>query len=327
MYSPTTRLLTLLELLQSQSSVSGAEAAELLEVEVRSIRRYITMLRDMGIPVESEKGRYGSYSLRPGFRLPPLMFTDTEIVALTLGLKAVRHLGLTLAPGVESAGRKIERVLPDELRHRVRAVQESLTLNLSTYATVGAETLAQFSVATYQHYRLWIRYQAVEGKPTEREIDVYGLVFTGGAWYAVAYCHLRESLRVFRLDRVQQVHVLEDYFEPPADFDALDYLLTSFAKAPGFWRIEVLLKTTLEYARDRVPGDMALLEETPDGVLLTCYSDGLDWIGRFLIRLACPFTVLEPPDLRDHLRKIAESIIDMSAEPAPAKGDISPVPR
>lgn len=79
MYNPTTRLLSVLELLQSREQVSAQELARVLEVEERSVRRYITMLRDIGIPIDSERGRYGGYSLRPGFRLPPLMFNRMRL--------------------------------------------------------------------------------------------------------------------------------------------------------------------------------------------------------------------------------------------------------
>lgn len=85
MYSPTTRLLTLLEILQSYKQMSGAEIAR-LEVDGRTVRRYIVMLQDMGIPVEAERGPYGAYQLQRGYKLPPLMFTDAEAIALTLGL-------------------------------------------------------------------------------------------------------------------------------------------------------------------------------------------------------------------------------------------------
>jgi predicted DNA-binding transcriptional regulator YafY len=87
------------------------------------------MLRDLGIPVESDPGRYGTYYLRPGFRLPPLLFTNTEMLAIILGLIAARHLGLSGALGVESATAKIERVLPEELRERVPG---SASLRIST---------------------------------------------------------------------------------------------------------------------------------------------------------------------------------------------------
>ena len=112
MYFPTTRVLTILELLQSHYRLSGPELAERLEVNTRTVRRYITMLQDLGIPVEAERGRHGSYRLRPGFKLPPLMFTEDEALSLTLGLLVARRLGLTSAvaavPAVESAIAKIE---------------------------------------------------------------------------------------------------------------------------------------------------------------------------------------------------------------------------
>src|SRR5436190_11570694 len=112
MYFPTTRVLTVLELLQSRAKISGPELAERLEVNTRTVRRYITMLQDLGIPVEAERGRHGSYRLRPGFKLPPLMFTEDEALSLTLGLLVARRLGLTSAvaavPAVESAIAKIE---------------------------------------------------------------------------------------------------------------------------------------------------------------------------------------------------------------------------
>src|SRR5947209_16379363 len=132
MYFPTTRVLTILELLQSHYRLSGPELAERLEVNTRTVRRYITMLQDLGIPVEAERGRHGSYRLRPGFKLPPLMFTEDEALSLTLGLLASRRLGLTVtAPAVEGALAKIERVLPLELRGRVQAIQETLVLDFT----------------------------------------------------------------------------------------------------------------------------------------------------------------------------------------------------
>jgi len=316
MYSPTTRLLTVLELLQSHASISGIELAETLEVDVRSVRRYVTMLRDMGIPVESEKGRYGSYSLRPGFRLPPLMFTDSEILAVILGLMAVRRLGMATAGGSESASAKVERVLPDELRERVRAFQGVLTLDMPASQAVSDEVLARFSIGAYSRSRLWIQYLGGErAKPTERAIDVYGLVYHTGFWYAVAYCHLRTDLRIFRLDRVKRTRVIDETFTIPPDFDALDYLIRSIATIPGVFEVEVLFKATLEQAQFRVPRDVGILEAADGGILLRCYADGLEWMAHFLINTRLHFTVIRPPELRAKLREVARRITRMAKEP------------
>lgn len=316
MYSPTTRLLTLLELLQSRSNIPGVEIAEMLEVDVRSVRRYVTMLRDMGIPVESEKGRYGSYSLRPGFRLPPLMFTDSEIMAVILGLMAVRRLGMATAGGSESASAKVERVLPDELRERVRAFQGVLTLDMPTSQAVPDEVLARFSLGAYARSRLWIEYIGGErSKPTERSVDVYGLVYHTGYWYAVAHCHLRNDLRIFRLDRVRRTRVLDESFTPPPGFDALDHLINAIGSIPGIHTIEVLFKAKLEHVEYRVSREVGVLEQTDEGILLRCYADGLEWMGYFLINTRLKFTVLHPPELRAKLREIARSITHMAKDP------------
>lgn len=322
MYSPTTRLLTVLEILQSNARITGPELAARLEVPVRSVRRYITMLRDLGIPVDSDPGRYGAYYLRRGFRLPPMMFNNTEILAIILGLMAVRRLGLTATPGVESAAAKIERVLPDELRARTRAIQGVLTLNIPGYETSTPELIAQFSLAAHQNNQLWLQYkggsggaQGTQGDATERVVDVYGLVYHAGFWYAAAFCHLRGDLRTFRLDRVVDARLLETTFKPPANFDALDYLLKNIARMHGTWEVEVLLKTILDYAHERISADTAILEEAPNGVIMRAYTSSLDWMARFLVSLNCPLTVIKPPELRDALRKLAQSITNMAEEP------------
>ncbi len=315
MYSPTTRLLAALELLQSRRSITGPMLAEKLQVEVRSVRRYITMLRDLGIPVESEPGRYGAYYLRPGFRLPPMMFTDPEMQAIILGLVAVRHLGLSGALGVESVTAKIERVLPEELRERVRAVQGVLSLDMEPQAlTASEEMIARFTAAAYQHNQLWIEYQGSNNETTERVLDVYGLVYHLGYWYAVGYCHLRRDLRNFRLDRVKQARTLETTFVPPEGFNPLQHLWDSIANVPNIWHVEVLLLTTWEDARSRVPPDAAILEQVNDGVMFHTHTGGLDWMARFLVSLGCPLKVLNPPELRVELRRLAESIFDMATD-------------
>src|SRR5216683_5548602 len=116
-YRPTARVLTVLELLQSHGRLTGAELARRLEVDIRTVRNYVETLTDLGIPVMAERGRYGAYRLRPGYKLPPLFFNEEEAFALTLGLLVSRQLGLTAtAPAVEGTLAKIERVLPEQVR-------------------------------------------------------------------------------------------------------------------------------------------------------------------------------------------------------------------
>jgi predicted DNA-binding transcriptional regulator YafY len=319
-YHPTTRVLTVLELLQAHGRIGGPELAARLEVNIRTVRHYITLLQDLGIPVESERGRGGGYRLRPGFKLPPLMFTEDEALALTLGLMVARRLGLAAtAPAVEGALAKVERVMPAALRARIQAVQETLVIAGATlYAAPAGGLVLTFSSAAQQRRRVQMGYRSVDDHETERAIDPYGVVFYDGRWFAVGYCHLRADLRIFRLDRVLWAELRTEQFERPADFDSLAYVVRSLANAPATWSVEVLLETTLEEVRECVPAAMATLDPAEGGVLLRCQVQNLDWLAHFLAGLGVPLVVLRPPELRDSLRRLAATIAELAdreAEP------------
>jgi predicted DNA-binding transcriptional regulator YafY len=310
MYHPTTRVLTVLELLQSHPRMGGPELARRLEVDVRTVRRYITMLQELGIPVEGGRGRYGAYRLRPGYKLPPLMFTEDEALALILGLLAASRFGLALAaPATEGALAKVERVLPAALRERVRGVEESLVL-ASGEPPVAPESaiVVTLGEAARLRRRAWLRYRSWDGAETERAVDPYGLVYRAGRWYMAGYCHLRQDIRTFRLDRVLQAATRDETFERPPDFDSLAVVERGIASVPDAWLVEVTLQTTLDDARNAVPAAQATLDPCDDGVLMRCHVQNLDWTAHFLAGLGRPFVVRDPPELRDALRRLAERI-------------------
>jgi len=126
-YRPTARVLTVLELLQSHGRMTGAELARRLEVNIRTVRDYVEMLQDLGIPVEAERGRYGAYRLRPGYKLPPLIFTEEESLALTLSLVMAREQGLEQTSlAFEGVLAKVMRVLPEMTRAQVQAIEQTV---------------------------------------------------------------------------------------------------------------------------------------------------------------------------------------------------------
>ena len=135
--TPTARLLELLERLQTQPLTTGTEIADRLGIDRRTVRRYVTALQDLGIPVEGQRGVGGGCRIRPGYRLPPLMLDDDEAVVVALGVIAAGRLGLTASSeSVDGALAKIRRVLPDGLRRRVEALET--TLDFTTAAPAGA---------------------------------------------------------------------------------------------------------------------------------------------------------------------------------------------
>jgi predicted DNA-binding transcriptional regulator YafY len=312
MSRPTTRVLAVLELLQTHARISGAELARRLEVDGRTVRRYISMLEDIGIPIIAERGCDGAYRLVSGFKLPPMMFTDDEALALSVGLLAARGLGLAhAAPAVASAQAKLERVMPAKLKQRVRAVDETVTLESSRAVTpLDNEALVQLSGAAQARLRVRMHYRSPRGAETERAFDPYGLAHRSGRWYAVGMCHLRKGVRSFRLDRVRAVQLLEETFTRPQDFDALAHLTQSLATMPRAHTVEVLLATDLEVARRYLSPTVGVLEWSADEVLLRAQIDDLNWFARELARLPFRFVVRQPEQLRDALAEVARRLLE-----------------
>jgi predicted DNA-binding transcriptional regulator YafY len=310
-YRPTTRLLSMLELLQARGRMGGPELARRLEVGERTVRRYVAMLQEMGVPVETERGRYGAYSLRPGFKLPPMMFTDEEALALALGLLSARRLGLSgAAPAVEGAQAKLERVMPEGLRERVRTFEEVVVP-----ATVGparlpaGDVVVTVSAAVRERRRVRMRYRSSISEETERDVDPYVVVQGDAFWYTFGYCHLREGRRLFRLDRVLSVERLDEGFELPSGFDTPQGVLEALADMrEDRWSVEVLLETTVGEARGQLPKMGVSLEETPEGVVMRSSTSDLGWMARVLAGLSFPFVIRRPSELRESLRRLAAEV-------------------
>jgi predicted DNA-binding transcriptional regulator YafY len=155
-------------------------------------------------------------------------------------------------------------------------------------------------------------YQRPNAAPTERQFDCYGLVYHAGAWYAVGYCHVRTEVRVFRLDRIVAVERDEAMFSRPDGFDCLAFAIARFAAMPDTWLVEVMLDTTMDAVRAAIPPSFATLEETREGVFLRTYDSNLAHTARFLIGLGYRFRIVQPDELRDALRRLAEDVQAMA---------------
>ena len=312
MLTPTARLLELLELLQTQPLITGREIADRLGVDPRTARRYVAALQELGIPIEGQRGVGGGYRIRPGYRLPPLMLTDDEAVVVALGTLAAGRLGLSgSADSVDGALAKIHRVLPDGLRRRVEALEESIDFTASARgaAPVGGDAVLLLADAIRRRRRLRMAYRSYAGEETERELSPFGLVVHTGRWYLAAYDHGRDDLRTFRVDRMRRAAVAEDpAVAPPDGFDAVAYVSTSLARTPWRWDVEVVLDLSFDEAARRVPATLAELVEEDGGTLLRIRVGSLDWAASVLAGLGCGFTIRSPDELRASVRALADRL-------------------
>ncbi|GCE25300.1 transcriptional regulator [Dictyobacter alpinus] len=310
MYHPSTRLLTILELLQTHPHLNGDELARRLEVEPRTVRRYIGMLQDMGMPIESNRGPGGGYRLRAGFKLPPLLFSEDEATAVVLGLLGTSWLEINFpSVSVEGALAKVYRVLPQKGRERLQAISTHMLLSPHQKdRRPDISLLVELSSAIYEHRRIRFNYRSHHNQLTQRELEPYGVAGWKGNWYVVGYCILRQEQRMFRLDRMQDVQLLNTIFVPTQDFDYQAFIIERLGTIPDRWTIKVEFQTKLYEAQHKIPSSHGTLTETATGVLFQSHHIHLPSMARYLIGLDLPFVVHEPPELRDALLALATDI-------------------
>ncbi|MEO7909754.1 MAG: YafY family protein, partial [Roseiflexaceae bacterium] len=292
-YRPTARVLTTLELLQSHDRMTGAELARRLEVDIRTVRNYVQTLTDLGIPVEAERGRYGAYRLRAGYKLPPLIFTEDEALALTLGLLVARQSGLaTATPAIEGLLAKVERVLPASTRTRIQAVEQTVAFDSgATNSAPSGLHVMVLSSAIQSGRRVFLHYRSSRSEGTQRAFDPYGIAYYRGFWYTIGYCHLRQGQRLFRLDRIAHIEMTSETFPARVNFPALEAVQQALAVVPRVWQIEVWLETTLQAAQQLLHLPKAFFEESNGGVVFRVDVEDLPWMARLLAGLGIPFIV------------------------------------
>ena len=312
MYHPTSRVLTVLELLQSHPSITGPELAARLEMDVRTVRRYINHLQDVGIPVEANIGRHGGYRLRPGFKLPPLMFTEEEATAVMLGLLTSTWLEIEQSPAaIEGAMAKVSRALPLQARKRLQAVSSHFVLfPHQQQSRPDASLLIDLSEAIHASQCLSIDYLSLEQERTHRKVEPYGVSGWRGHWYLIGYCCLRRDYRVFRLDRIEHAEVLSETFEKARDFDYEKFMQEKYVVSGT--PIEVEFGADMETVRQRISTLYGTLTPTATGVLLQERYDDLEAMARYLMALNLPFVVHRPTELREALVRLGKRMVQIA---------------
>ena len=310
MVGTSERLLQLLGLLQGRRDWPGPELAERLEVGVRTVRRDVERLRRLGYPVEATPGVAGGYRLGAGATLPPLLLDEEEAVAVAVGLRTAASVGVA---GMEETSlralAKLEQVLPTRLRRRVNAVG-SFTVPYSIPGPrIDAELLALIAGACRDHERLRFRYLSHDGRKSRRTVEPHRVVHTGRRWYLVAFDVERDDWRTFRVDRIEGVPSLDRRFaprEPPAK-DIAAYVSRSVSSARDRYQARIVLRAPLADVKPRVPQTVGTLEPIDDdSALLLTGSDWLGGLAVYVANIGVDFEVLEPPELIEEVRRLAE---------------------
>ena len=307
---PSARLLRLLSLLQTPRDWSGTELADRLEVSTRTVRNDIERLRALGYPVHGTRGAVGGYRLEAGAVLPPLLLDDDEAIAVAVGLQSAAGGAIG---GIEETSlralSKLEQVLPKRLRRRVNALQAftSLVPRDEREPTVDPKVLTLLAGACRDHERLRFAYQDREGAATRREAEPYHLVNWGRRWYLLAWDIDRADWRTFRVDRLVPRLPLGQRFvpRPLPDEDVAAYVARGVASAWRF-RARIVVHAPAEAVAERIGRGVGTVEAIDDRTcILEAGANSVETMAVYLGMLDADFSVTEPPELVEHVRRLA----------------------
>ncbi|KOX17665.1 DeoR faimly transcriptional regulator [Saccharothrix sp. NRRL B-16348] len=323
MLETSARLLKLLSLLQVRRDWTGSDLAQRLGVDVRTVRRDVDKLRNLGYPVNAAPGVSGGYQLGAGAELPPLLLDDDEAVAVAVGLRTAANGSVA---GIEETSvralAKLEQVLPSRLRRRVNALQaHTVALPMTRGAQVDAGTLTAIAGACRDQQRLRFGYAGRDGS-TKRHVEPLGLAHTGRRWYLVAWDVDKADWRTFRVDRIEEEPTLGARFtprEPPAD-DLASYVSRQLSVAPYQHEVRLIMHAPYDVVAARTSATSGHLERIDDDrTRLTVGAPALDEVGLWIAMIGVDFEVEGPEELKHHLRATADRLLRAAGD-APRPG-------
>lgn len=308
--SPTARALRALDILQSRPGITAGDLAQRLGVTERAARRYVAILREADIPVESTRGPYGGYRLGRGLRLPPLSFSATEALGLVMAALDSQHAVADPDDPVGSALGKILRVLPTNVARQAVTLRETARAVPERAPALPDPTVTSDLVAAVAaQRRVRIGYRTAAGNARTFEVDPWSVVVRYGRWYLLCFSHHAEALRTFRIDRIAEVTELEETFDVPADLDPAAALEANLGKG---WEYDtrVVFDAPFREVRPWIRPVMGDLGERPDGrcELVGSTSNAQAYAGEWLAGVPFPFTVVGGDELRAAVAEVGERL-------------------
>ncbi len=315
--SPTARALLTLELVQNRPGITADRIAERLGVTSRAARRYIAILREAEIPIDSVSGPAGGYRPGRGLRLPPLLFNHAEALGLVMAILEGHHEATDPDDPVGNALAKILRAMPTSVAAQADTVRKAAAPAPNrTAVRPDPEVTATLVSASAEHHLVRFDYRSQAGTEWTQEAEPWAVVVRYGRWYLLCRTLRSGSIRGYRVDRMQRVEVLDQDFEPPADLDAVSELEHHLGTGWEF-ATEVLIEAPLERLTPIVPGPLGRLERVDDELtrLVGSTSDP-PWYAEQLTRVPAPFRVVDSPELRDAVEQLGRRLLAAVTPPS-----------
>lgn len=309
----TERLFALILLLQNTPNLTSRELAEHFGVSRRTIFRDLRALSESGVPLTYAEG--GGYEILEGYQLPPLMLSAREAATLLIGTEFMKlQSDASLRQDAGQVAMKIRSVLPKEVREYIDRLKDRTVLDPYWLSAVTEEDEEQgrwyeLSEAVARQRSVLMEYHVLSrGEITKRKVDPLGLVYYTDHWNLIAFDHLREDIRNFRLDHINRMHVLTERFELPAGFELAEYLKER-GTSPNNQHIRLRFTDAVyRWARRSIPAEIEEERADGEGTEVTFYFENLDYVARWLMRFGRQVHVLAPTALRERVLEEARAI-------------------
>lgn len=308
--NPTARALRTLQLLQDRPGITAAELARRLECSERAARRYVSILREAGIPVLATRGRYGGYRLGGGVRLPPLTFTAAEALGLVMAVLDGHHqAGDDTAP-VGAALAKVVRAMPASVSGPVERIRRWIAAAPDRGAArPDPRTTMDLVQAWSQHQVVRIGYRSERGTTWQTVVEAWAVVVRHGRWYLLCRNRRPDAVRAYRVDRITSLRPLEETYEPPTDIDPVA-LLEEHLAAGWEYDVQVRIHAAADQVRRVLPPSSGRLHQLQDDLTELSATTGNPYMyAELLACLPWAFEVVGGPEVNSAVREVGQRLV------------------
>ena len=312
------RMLLIHKALQRGGFPNCSKLALELEVSSKTISRDVDFMRDrMLLPIEYEPSNHGYCYTREVESLPTIDISEGELLALSIARKALDHYkGTPFEKPLANALNKLSASLPDTITANLSELSETISFKHGQLSNLDESTLRQAIKAALEKRVLKFQYKKPGSSGAEQRIaNPYHVTNYLGKWYLIAWDHAREAMRTFLLARASQLELQPENFDLPADFSADDYLWSSFGiwSKSGDYEVAIRIRHSLvDYVSENIWHPTQTIETQSDGCLTLRFKLGsLEEIAQWILSWGKQVEALEPQELRNLVRKQAQSVVDL----------------
>ncbi|MFZ3101781.1 MAG: transcriptional regulator [Desulfitobacteriaceae bacterium] len=305
----TERLLNLVYIIQKSPGIQAKDLATIFGRTTRTIQRDICNLRKLGFKIDSSTGAAGGFASRGSYNLKPLVFSGAEALAVFVASRVLlEQNGFPYLNDLQSALGKISQVIREKDEAFFQSLEPKTSIivkQIKDYYPWGT-IFSQINQAIIDQVTVEITYDSYSSHAISvRKVNPYHMLFREGRWYLIGYCHLREEIRIFRIDRIKSLETTDEKFQTPEDFSIGDFFKNSWQMGKGEpITVKVCFDPPISrLIRENIWHHTQKIEEIEgDSLIFTVCIEGTWEIKKWILSWGSGAVCLEPEELREEIR-------------------------